>query len=54
MFDMLKDEGLVNTLKVFLKYLTNGDVRKRMRLIDGTFKQYPQYFGYGIYSFTKA
>jgi ubiquinone/menaquinone biosynthesis C-methylase UbiE len=54
MIDMLKDEGLANTLKVFMKYLTNGEVRKRMRLIDVTFKQYPEYFGYGIYYFAKA
>jgi len=54
MMDMLKDEGLANTVKVFLKYLTKGEVRKRMRLIDSTFKQYPEYFGYGIYSFSKA
>lgn len=51
--DILKDEGLVNTIKVFGKYFTRGEVRRRMNLIDATFKQYPDYFGYGIYSFRK-
>ncbi|MBA7532455.1 hypothetical protein ES705_24681 [subsurface metagenome] len=50
---MLKDEGLVNSIRVFGKYFANGEVRRRMRSIDNTFKQYPDYFGYGIYSFEK-
>ena len=53
MFAMMKDEGLANTLKVFSKYLADSDVRRRMKLINATFREYPQYFGYGIYSFTK-
>ncbi|MFH2011230.1 MAG: methyltransferase domain-containing protein [Pseudomonadota bacterium] len=50
---MLKDEGLLNTIRVFQKYFTNAEVRRRMRLIDNTFKEYSNYFGYGIYSFKK-
>ena len=51
---MLKDEGLANTMKILLRYIGNSDVRKRMNLISEAFTKYPQYFGYGIYSFTKA
>lgn len=50
---MLKDEGLLNSMRVFLKYLSNPEVRRRMGLINATFKRYPDYFGYGIYSFQK-
>jgi len=51
---MLKDEGLVNTMKILSRYIGNSDVRKRMKQISAAFRKYPQYFGYGIYSFTKA
>lgn len=51
--EMLRDEGLRNTLGVLKKYVTNSEVRNRMRLIDRTFNEYPDYFGYGIYSFRK-
>jgi hypothetical protein len=51
---MLKDEGLANTMKILSRYIGNSDVRKRMKLINAAFTKYPQYFGYGIYSFTKA
>lgn len=51
--EMLRDEGLMNTLAVLGKYVANREVRNRMRLIENTFKEYPNYFGYGIYSFTK-
>jgi ubiquinone/menaquinone biosynthesis C-methylase UbiE len=51
--EMLKDEGLLNTIKVFHKYITNENVRRRMRLIDSTIKEYSTYFGYGVYSFRK-
>jgi hypothetical protein len=50
----VQDEGLINSMKVFSRYLGDGDVRSRMRLIDRTFKEYPEFFGYGIYSFSKA
>lgn len=53
MIAMLKDEGLANSIRVFSRYLTNGEVRRRMSLIDRTFAEYPQYFGYGVYAFTK-
>lgn len=50
---MLRDEGLRNTLRVLKTYVTNNEVRNRMRLLDRTFNEYPDYFGYGIHSFRK-
>ncbi len=51
---IIKDEGVANSLRVLSRYVRNSDVRNRMRLIDRTFKEYPEYFGYGIYSFSKT
>ena len=51
---MVRDEGLANSLKILSRYIGNIDVRNRMKLINDAFKKYPQYFGYGIYSFQKA
>lgn len=49
MTGMLADEGLVNTARVALKWLTNSRIRKRMRSIDRFFKDNSEYFGYGLY-----
>jgi len=46
---MITDEGLVNTTRVALKYLTNARLRKRMRTMDRFFRSNRNYFGYGIY-----
>jgi hypothetical protein len=46
---MLADEGLVNAAKIMFRYLTNSRVRKRMKIMDKFFKEYDDYFGYGIY-----
>ncbi len=51
---MLRDEGLANTMKILSRYIGDSDVRKRMKLISGAFAKYPQYFGYGTYTFTKT
>lgn len=54
LFDMLRDEGLVNSLRIFSRYVGNSDVRKRMQLINRTITGFADYFGYGIYSFQKT
>jgi len=46
---MLADEGLVNAARIMFRYLTNRRVRKRMKIMDKFFKEYDDYFGYGIY-----
>jgi len=46
---MVADEGLVNTARVALRYVTNRRVRIRMRTMDRFFKDHANYFGYGIY-----
>jgi len=46
---MLGDEGLANGSKIMFRYLTNSRVRRRMKTLDKFFKEYDEYFGYGIY-----
>ena len=53
MTGMTANEGLANTIRVMLRYLTNSRIRKRMDTMDRFFKAHTQYFGYGIYVGTK-
>lgn len=53
MIAMIKDEGIMNSLKVFKKYITDKEIRRRMNSIDNAFSKYADYFGYGIYVFQK-
>lgn len=46
---MLADEGILNAIGIMYRYLTNSKIRKRMKIIDRFFKEYEEYFGYGIY-----
>jgi SAM-dependent methyltransferase len=47
---MLSNEGFINTARVMFKYMTNTKIRKRMRTMNGFFKDHTDYFGYGIYT----
>ncbi len=46
---MMGSEGTANTLRIMLKYLANGKVRKRMRTMNRFFKEHADMFGYGIF-----
>lgn len=46
---MLADEGLANACRIMFKYLASGGVRRRMKTIDRFFREYDDYFGYGVY-----
>jgi len=46
---MLADEGVLNAIGIVYRYLTNSKIRRRMKTIDRFFKEYDEYFGYGIY-----
>jgi len=52
-FDTLKDEGLINTLKIAFKTIRNSEIRDRIRLMNKFFREYDDYFGYGIYYYSK-
>jgi SAM-dependent methyltransferase len=50
---MIKNEGLMNSIRVITKYLTNEKVRTRMVMMNKFFKKHEDIFGYGIYTMTK-
>ena len=47
---MLANEGLINMGRITYKYLTNAEIRKRMRTMNRFFKDHTDYFGYGVYT----
>ncbi len=53
MLGMMKDEGLVNGLKVMSRFLLKPHIRKRMQRLDNFFRSYPDYTGYGMYISSK-
>jgi ubiquinone/menaquinone biosynthesis C-methylase UbiE len=50
---MIKDEGLQNSIRVIIKYMTIPKIRKRMVTMNRFFKKYEDIFGYGIYTMVK-
>jgi len=52
-FDMLKDEGVVNTFKIIHNSLKDRKIRQRMKLMNKFFSENDEYFGYGIYYYVK-
>ena len=51
--DRLRDEGLVNTARIFKNMMSNKEIRRRSWLMQQFFRKHEQYFGLGIYVFTK-
>lgn len=50
---MIRDEGLLNGLKVMYRFMLYPKIRSRMMRLENFFKSYPEYIGYGIYIGTK-
>jgi ubiquinone/menaquinone biosynthesis C-methylase UbiE len=50
---MIKDEGIQNSIRVIIKYMTVPKVRKRMITMNKFFKKHEDIFGYGIYTMAK-
>ncbi|MDH5729637.1 MAG: class I SAM-dependent methyltransferase [Gammaproteobacteria bacterium] len=53
-YQMLREEGLFATLKIFWRVLRDPQTNMRLNAVSRYIKNYPGYFGYGIYSGTKA
>lgn len=47
---MIKDEGIVNTIRVMKKYMMDKKIRTRMKTMNRFFKQNEDIFGYGIFT----
>ncbi len=48
-YQMLKEEGLVGTLRIMTRVLTNPEINMRLSAVSDYFRKYPGYFGYGLY-----
>ena len=48
--NMVGNEGTANTLRIMLKYLANGKIRKRMKTMNKFFREHTDMFGYGIFT----
>ena len=48
-YQLLREEGLVNTVRTFSRVLTNSNNLMRLSAVSDYFRRYPGYFGYGIY-----
>jgi len=48
--NMVGNEGTANTLRIMLKYLANGKIRKRMETMNKFFREHTDMFGYGIFT----
>jgi len=51
---MIRDEGFVNSIRVFRKYLIDKKIRTRMMTMNKFFKKNEDIFGYGIYTMKKS
>jgi ubiquinone/menaquinone biosynthesis C-methylase UbiE len=53
-FDTLKEEGVVNTLKITFNSIKNREIRSRLKIMGKFVKDNSDYFGYGIYVIEKT
>lgn len=52
-FDSLKDEGIVNTIRIMFNTIKNSEVRHRVNIMGKFIEDNHDYFGYGIYVIEK-
>jgi ubiquinone/menaquinone biosynthesis C-methylase UbiE len=48
-YQMLREEGLLGTVKVMARVLRHPEINMRLSAVSDYFRQYPGYFGYGLY-----
>lgn len=53
MLRMIKNEGLINSMRIMYKMISNSQNRKRMMAVQNAFGKYNDYLGYGIFCYTK-
>ena len=49
----IMDEGLGNTIRIMLNTMKSKEIRNRMRVMNRFFKEYDDYFGFGIFHYQK-
>ncbi len=53
LFDSLKEEGIVNTIRIMFNSIKNSEIRHRANIMGKFIKDNQNYFGYGIYVIEK-
>lgn len=53
-FDSLKEEGLINTVKIMFRSTFNSEIRNRLKMMGKFLNEYHDYFGYGVYVIEKT
>jgi ubiquinone/menaquinone biosynthesis C-methylase UbiE len=53
-FDSLREEGIVNTIRIMFKSMVNSETRHRANILGKFVKDNHNYFGYGIYVIEKS
>lgn len=48
-YQMLREEGLLGTVKIMSRVLRHPEINMRLSAVSDYFRQYPGYFGYGLY-----
>jgi len=52
-FEMLKEEGIVNTIKITFNSIINSKIRNRLKIMGKFVEENSDYFGYGVYVIKK-
>jgi cyclopropane fatty-acyl-phospholipid synthase-like methyltransferase len=52
-YQILREEGLTNTVRIMWRVLSNPEINMRLSAMSEMFKKCPEYFGYGIYTARK-
>ncbi len=53
-YQMLREEGFFNTLRVMIKVILNPELNMRLGAVSTYFSTFHGYFGYGLYTGTKS
>lgn len=53
-FDTLKEEGILNTLKIMFNSFKSSEIRNRMKKMGEFIAENQSYFGYGVYVIEKT
>jgi arsenite methyltransferase len=48
-YQMLREEGLLGTVRIMARVLRHPEINMRLSAVSDYFRQYPGYFGYGLY-----
>jgi ubiquinone/menaquinone biosynthesis C-methylase UbiE len=53
-FETLKEEGIVNTIKITFNSMKNSEIRSRLKIMGNFVENNSDYFGYGVYVIEKT